>query len=108
MLCPCAGLPLWQGGAPNAQPAHLLAGTLAALFSAAVAAPSLAAGLLRQSHPSTKRETPPSHLSNYRPVAVGTPIARLYTSILNNRISPYLEAEISGRKHRRASARVLL
>ena len=61
MLCPRAGLPLGQGTA-NAQPAHVLAGTLAVLFTAACAAGSIPAGLLcRQSLPSTKRDIPPSH-----------------------------------------------
>ena len=32
-------------------------------------------------------------LANYRPVAVGVPLARLYARILNARLSPYLESQ---------------
>ena len=86
--CRCGG-----GGAPIAQPAHLLAGTLAALFSAAFAAGSIPGSWTTSAITPIYKKGDPAVTSNYRPVAVGTPIARLYASILNNRISPYLEAE---------------
>ncbi len=35
----------------------------------------------------------PLDTSNYRPVAVGVPLARLYANVLNRRITPYLEEE---------------
>ena len=81
------------GGAPIAQPAHLLAGTLAALFSAAFAAGSIPGSWTTSAITPIHKKGDPAVTSNYRPVAVGTPIARLYASILKNRISPYFEAE---------------
>ena len=35
----------------------------------------------------------PMDVANYRPVAIGVPLARLYARILNARLSPYLESQ---------------
>ncbi len=77
-LCPCAGLPLWPGGPGNAQPAHLLAGTLAVLFTAAFIAGSIADSWTTSAIIPILKKGEPTVTFNYRPVAVGTPIARLY------------------------------
>ena len=81
------------GGASNARPAHLLAETLAALFTAAFTAGSIPDSWTTSAVTPILKKGDPTVTSNYRPVAVGTPIARLYASVLNNRISPYFEAE---------------
>ncbi len=75
--------------APNAQPIHRRDGT----FSPPPFphSPSLTAGPTSAVTPIYKGD--PVDTANYRPVAVGSLIRRLYACIINNRISPYLEAQ---------------
>ena len=67
--------------------------TLATLFSA-----TFASGIIPDEW-ATATVTPlfkrgdPLDTSDYRPVAVGVPLARLYASVLNRRITPYLVAK---------------
>ena len=79
--------------AGDAAPVHLLAPTLAALFSAAFAAGTIPDGWSTATITPTHKRGDTTDTANYRPVAVGVPLVRLYASVLNNRVAPYFEEE---------------
>jgi hypothetical protein len=80
-------------GSLSPQPFHLLAETLAALFTATFSAQSIPDSWATSAVTPIYKKGDPVDTANYRPVAVSTPIARLYASVINNRVSPYLEAQ---------------
>ena len=80
-------------GGPNTQPVHLLTETLAALFTATFAARSIPDSWATSAVTPIYKKGDPVDTANYRPVAVGTPIARLYATVINNRLSPYFETQ---------------
>ncbi len=79
--------------AGDAAPVHLLAPTLAALFSAAFTAGTIPNGWSTATITPTHKRGDTTDTANYRLVAVGVPLVRLYASVLNNRVAPYFEEE---------------
>ena len=72
-------------GGPNTQPVHLLTETLAALFTATFTARSIPDSWATSAVTPIYKKGDPVDTAKYRPVEVGTPIARLYATVINNR-----------------------
>lgn len=77
---------------PTPQPVHLLIETLAALFTATFSAPSISDSWATSAVTPMYKKGHPVYTANQQAGGSGTPIARLYASIINNRIVPYFEA----------------
>ncbi len=84
----CARLQAGRPWQPQFQSVHLLAETLTALFTATLSAQAIPQSWATSAVTPIYKKGDAVDTANYRPVAVGTPIARLYASVINNRISP--------------------
>ena len=80
-------------GSHGSAPPHLLAPVLAKIFTAAFAAGTIPISWSTAAVTPLHKKGDPTDTANYRPVAVGVPLARLYASVLNGRVTPYFEAE---------------
>ena len=78
---------------PTHQRGHELAPAIAALFQAAFTAAAIPSAWATSTVTPIHKKGDPTDTANYRPVAVGVPLARLYAGVLNSRLTAYLEAQ---------------
>ena len=73
-------------------PAHVLAPHLAGLFTQVMRCSRVPKGWNTALVTPLLKRGDPAVTANYRPVAVGVPLVRLYAAILNHRLTAYLES----------------
>lgn len=80
----------FDGSVPSGQSTHLLAPALSRLFAAAFNSASISKSWTTAIVNPIYKKADPTDTSNYRLVAIGVPLARLYVVVLHRPLSPYL------------------
>jgi len=83
--------PCQQQQSADERPPHMLAPHLARLFTAVMRLGRIPAGWSASLITPIHKKGDPADTANYRPIAVGVPLVRLYASVLNLRLVAFLE-----------------
>lgn len=83
--------PHQQQQSADGPPPHMLAAHLARLFTAVMRLGRIPAGWSTSLITPLHKKGDPADTANYRPIAVGVPLVRLYASVLNLRLVAFLE-----------------